>query len=188
VKVRESLLAWARASRPPSNGAYGSRKAGTHSPSSRRPGSLSTDFVSDLARSGFPLLTEVINPPGAIEVYPHPALIELMKSRERLAYKATKIRQYWPELAPNERRERLLSTWQQITVRLADELDGVECALPSVSINSSARELKAFEDILDAMVCVWVGTRALAGRAKSYGDKSAAIWIPSNETGATVKT
>lgn len=162
--------------------AYGARKAGTHSPSSSRPGAMSAGLTGELASAGFPLLTEAILPPGTIEVYPHPALIELMDAPERLKYKVTKASKYWPNLPLIERREMLLSVWRQITSRLAIEMDGVEDFLPRIEATSKLADLKAFEDMLDAMVCVWVGIQALNGNAIPFGDTTAAIWIPALRT------
>lgn len=39
-------------------------------------------------------------------------------------------------------------------------------------------ELKAFEDMLDAVVCCWVAICALEGRAAAFGDHASAIWVP----------
>ena len=76
---------------------YGSRHAGTHTPSQSRPGKLSDDLTLGFARAGYPLLTSGASFPALIEVYPHPALIELAKANRRLPYKHAKSRKYWPE-------------------------------------------------------------------------------------------
>lgn len=70
--------------------AYGGRKCGTHTPSTSRPGRISSDLREAFERAGYPLLTDTIAPLGAIEVYPHPALVELAGASERLPYKALK--------------------------------------------------------------------------------------------------
>lgn len=54
-------------------------------------------------------------------------------------------------------------------------------AIPSVGAHSSGADLKACEDIIDAIVCAWVATTALDGKAIPYGDADAAIWIPEQE-------
>ncbi len=153
----------------------------TRPPSPERPGPISTTFVSELARTGFPLLTENIKPPGVIEVYPQPSLIELMGAPERLPYKATKVRNYWPDLLPEVRKQRLVDTWHVIGQHLAAELDGLSEVLPEITASASGRELKAYEDMLDAIVCVCSGICALEGRAVPYGDKTSAIWVPHKE-------
>jgi hypothetical protein len=37
---------------------------------------------------------------------------------------------------------------------------------------------KAWEDVIDAIVCCWVGLEWLADAAEPYGDEDAAIWVP----------
>jgi predicted RNase H-like nuclease len=72
--------------------AYGAEKCGTHSPSAIRPGPLSDSLREGFARAGFPLLTDNGASRGLIEVYPHPALVELAGAAERLPYKASRHR------------------------------------------------------------------------------------------------
>src|SRR5271163_314699 len=98
--------------------AYGSRKCGTYTPSALCPGALSDALTGDFRRADYPLLTETILPRGLIEVYPHPALVELMRAPERLPYKASKVRIYWPSVAPSERRTRLYRQWAEIAASL----------------------------------------------------------------------
>jgi predicted RNase H-like nuclease len=43
---------------------------------------------------------------------------------------------------------------------------------------ASERELKAAEDILDALICARVGVAILEGAAEPLGDETAAIWVP----------
>jgi predicted RNase H-like nuclease len=113
-----------------------------------------------------------------IEVYPHPALVELARASERLPYKASKVGKYWPELNLPERRARLYHEWSRIVALLEGVVVGVKAALPELELNASGYELKAFEDRLDAIICAWVGICVLEGRAKSFGDDESAIWIP----------
>jgi predicted RNase H-like nuclease len=162
--------------------AYGSRKCGTYPPSVSRPGTLSDALTRDFASAGYPLLTEALVPPGVIEVYPHPALVELTGATERLRYKASKATIYWPSVTPLERRRRLLEEWEQIFVFLETEIDGVMTGLPQPELSVRGMELKGHEDMLDAIVCAWVGICALEGRAIPYGDDDAAIWIPQPRT------
>jgi predicted RNase H-like nuclease len=158
--------------------AYGARKCGTHSPSALRPGRLSDDLRKGFERAGYPLQTETVTLPGIIEVYPHPALVELAVAKERLSYKAMKVRSYWPESDLLERRIRLYRQWSEIVALLEDQIAGVKLALPDLNMNASGREIKAFEDKLDAIVCAWVAVRVLLGKASSYGNQHSAIWIP----------
>ncbi len=161
---------------------YGSRHAGTHTPSQSRPGQLSDDLTMGFARSGYPLLTSNASFPALIEVYPHPALIELAKADRRLPYKHAKSRKYWPEDSLVDRRHKLLSVWSDIVSLLEGRIKGVASALPLPDPSSRGYELKAYEDCLDAVVCAWVGTCVLDGTATAYGDETSAIWVPTAAT------
>jgi predicted RNase H-like nuclease len=158
--------------------AYGGRWAGTHTPNPERPGKIGEAMTDRLKASGYPLLTTHIAAPGVIEVYPHPALIEIARSDVRLTYKASKVRDYWKDITPPERKLRLLDTWRMIVLLLDGEIEGVARALPLPSEAARGHEMKAFEDMLDAVVCAWVGITALEGRAVPFGDATSAIWIP----------
>jgi predicted RNase H-like nuclease len=129
-------------------------------------------------RAGYPLHTTSLAPPGLIEVYPHPALIELTGRPKRLPYKAAKVRRYWPALSSVERQMRLYAEWRDIVIRLDTEISGVTAALPELSPEARGFEAKAYEDMLDAVVCAWGGVRALQGRARAFGNEQSAIWIP----------
>lgn len=158
--------------------AYGAKQCGTHSPSADRPGQVSDQLRQNFEAAGFPLQTLEVRPPGLIEVYPHPALVELFDAPKRLPYKVGRVRQYWPDLAPVERRSKLYGEWRLIAEKLEAEVRGVSAALPPLGLNATGAAVKAFEDTLDAMICAWIGIRALQGRAKPFGDDQSAIWVP----------
>ena len=158
--------------------AYGSRQASTHTPSAVRPGTISEDVRLGFAAHGYPLLTQAPVQHGLIEVYPHPALIELTGAPQRLPYKEGKVRKYWPDLTMLQRRTRLLEEWAAIAQHLESRVTGVVEALGSIEPTSSRRALKAYEDAIDAVVCAWVGISALNGRAVPFGDDDAATWVP----------
>jgi predicted RNase H-like nuclease len=158
--------------------AYGGRKCGTHSPSAERPGSISDALLAEFQRAGYALQTTSIASPGLIEVYPHPALVELFSANERLPYKFAKTRSYWPNLIIAERRGSLCSQWRQIVERLDLEIAGVADALVEPSAEASGIVLKAYEDMIDAVICAWVAICALDGKAAPFGDEKSAIWIP----------
>lgn len=159
--------------------AYGAKKCGTHSPNATRPGPLSEALRDGFAQAGFPLLTEKTAPPGLIEVYPHPALVELTEASERLPYKASRVRTYWPNATSIERRGNLYRQWAAILALLERQIEGVTKALPPLAVDVTGSQLKAYEDQLDAVVCAWVAVCCLEGRAIAYGDANSAIWIPS---------
>jgi predicted RNase H-like nuclease len=158
--------------------AYGGRKCGTHSPSVIRPGRISDELKIGFERAGYLLLTNAVASPGMIEVYPHPALVELAGASIRLPYKASKVRSYWPNATPSERRLRLYESWCEIVTLLDAQIGGVAAALPGLALHATIVELKAYEDSLDAVVCAWVAICALEGKARPFGDENSAIWIP----------
>jgi len=157
---------------------YGGRKCGTHTPSALRPGPMSDQVRESFDLAGYPLLTNIMAPVGLIEVYPHPALVELAGASIRLPYKVSKVRSYWPSITPAERRVRLFRQWSEIVTLLDGEVEGIDAALPSPAMSSSGVEIKAYEDALDATICAWIAICALEGRAKPFGDENSAIWIP----------
>jgi predicted RNase H-like nuclease len=158
--------------------AYGAKKCGMHSPSATRPGALGAALREGFAQAGYPLLTEKSGQRGVIEVYPHPALVELAGAAERLPYKVAKARRYWPEANPAERRRNLYRQWAEIVGLLEKQISGIEAVLKPLPHDASGLLMKAYEDMLDAVVCAWVGTRFLERTAKAFGDADSAIWIP----------
>jgi len=158
--------------------AYSTRGAGTHSASAERPGKISDTLRADFTTAGYPLRTLSIATPGLIEVYPHPALIELLNLEMRLKYKAAKVSKYWTDLSPSDRRAELLKNWRLAVAGLDLQIAGVADAFPMKDTQLRGWALKAEEDKLDAVICAWVGICALEGRARPYGDADSAIWIP----------
>jgi predicted RNase H-like nuclease len=168
---------------------YGAKKCATHSPSAERPGQISKELREGLEAYGYALWTAPDPPrptlvtPGLIEVYPHPALVELTDAAERLPYKVGKIGKYWPKLEPSQRRGNVRAQWKVIVTALDDRIEGVRTSLPEIAESASGLALKSYEDRLDAIVCAWVGVCALEGVADAIGDLNAAIWIPSRKRG-----
>jgi predicted RNase H-like nuclease len=164
--------------------AYGAKKCATHSPSAVRPGKISDNLREAFEGCGYCLRTApgppetTMETPGLIEVYPHPALVELMNAPERLKYKAGKIANYWDELKPAQRREKLFGVWNSIVAALEIEIAEVVNKLPRPKEDDRSAALKSFEDALDAVICAWGAIQALRGRATAYGDDNSAIWIP----------
>ncbi len=158
---------------------YGSRHCSTHTPSTARPGRVSDDLRQGFENAGYPLLTSAsATPPGLVEVYPHPALVEFARAPMRRKYKAGKGRTHWPGYTPTERRSLLLAEWKLVGAVLDAQLSGVEDALPLPDRAAAGVVFKAYEDMLDAVVCVCVAICVLEGEALPYGDDDSAIWIP----------
>lgn len=168
-----------RASDKAVSSAYGRQKCATHAPSAERPGRISDDLRAGFAALGYRLHTEGVSGRGIIEVYPHPALVELAGASVRLPYKASRAGLYWPEASVEERRRRLLGQWRAIVALLDDELAGAAEALRVPTLKASGVDLKAFEDTLDAAICAWIAACALDGKCRAYGDPVSAVWVPS---------
>jgi predicted RNase H-like nuclease len=79
---------------------------------------------------------------------------------------------------PTERGVLLHRQWSEIVTLLEGQVAGVVAALPSLEINASATDVKAYEDALDAIICAWVAICGLEGRAAPFGDENSSIWIP----------
>lgn len=163
--------------------AFGAMGAGTHSPSEQRPGAHGQRLQGALEKEGYVLQTNDRYTDGKrlIEVYPHPALIRLCESDRRLPYKASKCSKYWPGVAAADRRKSLLQAWEEIAERLEGRIAGSRAAV-SEAIRS-CRAMKSVEDVIDAIVCAWVGVCFSNAEATSFGDSTAAIWIPAHPAG-----
>lgn len=161
--------------------AYGSRQCSAHSPTEARPGALGERLANRLSRHGYRLATgdDPVAASGVLlEVYPHPAIVELLGLERRLEYKVSKSCRFWPGASLAERRRRLLEGLQRLQSGLSEWLGPLPLELPTPKATGMLAELKRFEDALDAAVCCWVGTRYLAGGARAFGGDQDAIWCP----------
>jgi predicted RNase H-like nuclease len=104
--------------------------------------------------------------------------VELTNAPKRLRYKAAKVRRYWPDSIVSERKTLLGHEWAGIIKLLDAQIMGVANALPPLPPDARGADLKAYEDMLDTVVCAWAAICALDGRAASFGDQDSAIWIP----------
>ncbi|MEA1083696.1 DUF429 domain-containing protein [Sphingomonas sp. CD22] len=158
--------------------AFGAWHCATHSPSAERPGALSDALRAGFAAAGYPLRTRDAQAGGLIEVYPHPALVRLAGGSRRLPYKAGNSAKYWPGAPLAVRRGLFHAEWRRIAALLATRFDALADHLPPLADHPSGIAAKAHEDMLDAIVCAWVGVTALEGAADAYGDDDSAIWVP----------
>lgn len=161
--------------------AFGRYQAGTHSPSSQRPGVIGSQLSNSLAVRGFPLATTSTttgSPSRLVEVYPHPSLIRLMDADRRLPYKQGNSTKYWPGTDVRTRIGKLLDIYRAILEGLARSISDINLRLPAPDDVPSLAHLKRYEDAIDALVCAWTGIEYLGGRAEPFGDINAAIWVP----------
>lgn len=161
--------------------AFGARGCAVHSPGKDRPGAVGRALTQGFRAAGFEIATAKTpcgTPRRLLEVYPHPALVQLLNADYRVAYKVAKARKYWPDKPIEERASLLLEQFARILAALSAEIDGIEIPLPAPGRVESLSSLKPFEDAIDALVCAWVGVRYCAGHARAYGDSTAAVWVP----------
>jgi predicted RNase H-like nuclease len=160
---------------------FGARGCSTHSPSIERPGPIGSRLSEEFAISGFPIATTATAcglSQHLVEVYPHPALLELLRRPHRVPYKVGKASRYWPRAAPEDRIALLLTEFRAIHQGLERVLGPTGLSLPAAHDVRSRHCLKRYEDVLDALVCAWVGVRFLQNAAIPLGDETAAIWCP----------
>ncbi|MBT9161420.1 MAG: hypothetical protein DDT26_02726 [Dehalococcoidia bacterium] len=169
---------------------YGSRWASTHSATPKQMGNL--DLFGQLTKLGYQWLSAAEYKhsnrqiPCFLETYPHPVIIEMLKLEKRLCYKVAKRQRYWPNLSPDERWRNIVSELDRLHSALAGRISGFDDddKVPQAGVilcngpKSKEAALKGIEDVLDAVVCAWVGCEFLVGRAIPFGDKDSAIWIP----------
>jgi predicted RNase H-like nuclease len=158
--------------------AFGANGCAVHSPTAARPGLLSTQFLNAFSAAGYELAVagSTQRDRQVIEVYPHVALLRLLNTDYRIAYKVARRYRYWPGATANRRMELLSTNLLSVRNALQERIENIALDLPSQL--SGAASFKQFEDKLDAIICAWVGTRYLDGRCTAYGDANAAIWVP----------
>jgi predicted RNase H-like nuclease len=161
--------------------AFGGRGCAAHSPSAQRPGALGAELSGEICKAGYQLTTTIDDAKGTrklIEVYPHPALLALLRASYRIPNKVQESSKYWPGIDVRGRIARLLSRFANIHAAVKSEIDGVTFSLPTPGSVSSLSSLKRYEDALDALVCGWVAAQFALGKAIPYGDATAAVWVP----------
>jgi predicted RNase H-like nuclease len=163
---------------------FGAAKCATHSPSAARPGKVSDRLHEDCKAKGYRLLTSYPSglPRWLAEVYPHPALLRLMKADERVRYKVNKTGVYWREEKDPKRRLLLVKEiLRSIVAALDDVVGGSRQSLTGqfdIERAEGFSALKPLEDTIDAIVSAWVGSTILENVAEAFGDETSAIWIP----------
>lgn len=160
---------------------FGKAGCSTHSPSATRPGKLSDSLREKFLDFGYELAAANMVPGRKdvlIEVYPHPAILKLMKRSYRLPYKASKRNKYWPTLTPDQRKVALVKVFREILDALEQNIDDITLEIPDASQLRTFTELKRYEDALDALICGWVGTQYCEKTIRSYGNYNSAIWVP----------
>lgn len=158
--------------------AFGARGCSVHSSSPDRPGAVSADLMSTFSRAGYELAVHgsPLRDRQVLEVYPHIAVMWLLDEPHRVPYKVGRAAQYWPQATTAQRRINIHANFARILAALRKRIAGISLKLPPETAGPT--ELKRFEDALDGIVCAWIGAQYLEGNCQSYGDETAAIWVP----------
>ena len=161
---------------------FGPRGCAVHSPSAERPGAIADQLRADFAALGYPLHTNGSGQatPALIECYTHVALLALLTRGFRVPYKVNRSGKYWKSKRPSrhQRIERLLEQFQAIKTGLNKHISGIPDFIPAPYEVSTLASLKPVEDMLDGLICAWIGIEHLEGRTVGLGDDTAAIWVP----------
>ena len=162
---------------------FGARWCSAHTLSDTRPGRLGALVSAAFHKAGYPMATTLKRrgvKPCLVEVYPHPALLSLLKRSSRVPYKVSKSGTYWPEKDLGQRIAALLKEFTVIHASLSRIFGPLTFDLPRVENVHTLAHLKRYEDALDALVCAWVGVEYLSGKTIAFGDATAAIRCPSD--------
>ena len=145
--------------------AYGARKASCHTSNlGRFPNAAGTQLSLHLVGNGFRHLGPT-NRNWQLECYPHPALIEIFGLPERLAYKKGRVHQ--KRSGQIELGKRILSLEQSAHLRLRVP-DAFRIYADPEHINSlRGRQLKHNEDVLDAIVCLYIAALYQSGQEQT---------------------
>jgi predicted RNase H-like nuclease len=116
-----------------------------------------------------------------IECYPHPAIIEIFGLPERLKYKKGRVAE---RKAGQKKLASLisdLSNSPSLPLRL--ESDVRELIDPTHIDSLRGKSLKSNEDMLDAIICLYVaGLYAIGAKHRVFGDSTEGyIWVPASE-------
>jgi predicted RNase H-like nuclease len=161
--------------------AYGGRKASCHTSNlDRFPDAAGAQLSSHLFHSGF----RHLSPPEKkwqLECYPHPALIEIFGLPERLAYKKGTIVQ---KRSGQIRLANLILSLKASEVMCLCVPDSFQVYMDEQHINSlRGNQLKHNEDVLDAIVCMYIGALYQSGQDKTvFGTiMNGYIYVPTRE-------
>ncbi len=149
---------------------FGGAGCATHSPTVGRPGRVGRDFQAALEATGFRLATahDCVVAGSLVEVYPHPALLRLMKTARRVPYKVGKTGSYWPGRPHAEQVALVRAELWRIAERLDTLVAGTRTRFEAlVNGHWTLTGLKPAEDVLDAIILARVGVVALAGCRRS---------------------
>lgn len=164
---------------------FGGRGCSAHTPNAERPGPLGAFLSREFIKAGYTIAHATESAGKSmrlLEIYPHPALLVLLRCQYRLPYKVGKSRDYWPTFTIKQRISALLHEFRTINTALIRIWGPTGLTLPKSGDVPTLAALKRYEDALDALVSAWVGICYAEGAAVPFGDATAAIWCPTDNT------
>ena len=72
----------------------------------------------------------------------------------------------------------MLEQFQTIRAGLNEHSNDIPDFITAPSEVTTLASLKPVEDMLDGLICAWIGIEHLEGRTVGLGDNNASIWIP----------
>lgn len=90
---------------------------------------------------------------------------------------------YWKNATSEERLENVFNSLELLRDGLNKNIEGVQDIIPPIreivqKVGSSISLIKSYEDMIDAIVCAWMGYKYVIGTATGYGDDHGVIWGP----------
>lgn len=155
---------------------YGARNASCHtSNTSLYPNAKSVYLSERLIEKGYLHLAEKR---WQIECYPHPAIIEIFLLSERLKYKKGKVSEKKTGQIKLASLILELNNSNAVKLVVADKLE--KYFNRSYIDSLAGQSLKNNEDILDSVLCLYIGALYTAGfKGQIFGNKdSGYIWVP----------
>ncbi|RYG39298.1 MAG: DUF429 domain-containing protein [Burkholderiales bacterium] len=141
---------------------YGSRKASCHTSNLHKfPNAAGVHLSSKLTEAGFQHLAPT-SKKWQVECYPHPALIEIFGLPERLAYKKGSIDHKRAGQVELGRLLLSLDSSPTLALKLCDKHRLF--FKPERIRDLRGAELKHNEDVLDAVICMYVGALYQSGK------------------------
>ena len=94
-----------------------------------------------------------------------------------MPYKLSRSGKYWKaaQLTRTERIERLLGQVQTVRTGLEAHISGIPDFIPASSEVTTLTSLKPVKDMLDGLICAWIGIEHLTERTAGLGNDIATI-------------
>ena len=161
---------------------YGSRKSSCHSSNiTLYPNAASVDLANHLSNIGFIHLGNPSIESWQIECYPHPAIIEIFGLQERLAYKKDNVAKKKKGQIVLASSIKSLSNSEVLSLFIDQTVDGF--LLEERISEKFGVKLKQNEDVLDSILCAYIGALyAMGASHKIFGNShSGYIYIPTQK-------